>query len=654
MGNKTKILHVEDNINDFLLLEKELKKAKGEFVFRRVERESELLLALKSYCPDIIISDYSLPEFDGMSALKICKLHAPETPFIMLTGSLNEDIAVECMKAGATDYVIKEHIIRISQAVESAVEIQKLKLEKEKNQEELVDSEKRLAIALEGTDAGFWDWHIPSGKTIFSRSLLKMLGYEENEPEAKNIVFWKKLIHPDDMSLVLNTLYAHFDGTTEIYSVEYRKITKTGGYVWTLDRGKVVERDINGKPVRAAGTITNITARKKIEQELLEAKEKAEEMNRLKSNFLANMSHEFRTPLNGILGLSTVLADELEELDKIKMAVDIMISGKRLLGTLDSILEYTQLDSTFNSNPLLKIDLNTIAAAAVKECENNSALKNVPIDLQTSSEAVLVAGSEKYLYIIIHNLVENAVKFTSNGKVTVEVVNEKNNGNYFGVINVADTGIGIQKEHQKMIFQEFRQVSEGYGRYYEGSGLGLSLVQKLVTLLDGKISVESELGKGSVFTVKFPLLNEEKPKIEVKKIEKPEISGAKNNSSFSILLIEDNVVNKDVVELFLKKICSVDYANTGEQGLQMAREKKYPIIMADINLGSGINGIETAKEIRKISGYEKTPIIAVTGYAMYGDKEHLLAEGMSYYIAKPFEKADIINLINQIIQNNFE
>jgi PAS domain S-box-containing protein len=641
-----KILHVEDNVNDYLLLETELKRQIEGLVFKRVEDEEGLNNCLITYDPDVVISDYSMPGFDGMTALKICKEFDPSIPFIILTGTISEDTAVECMKAGADDYVIKEHLKRITPAVHYALELRRLKTEKEKNEKALIESENRLALALEGTNAAIWDLNIPTGRFYFGSGIYRISGYSVNDFTEDGNLLRSKLIHKEDIEKTNSLLREHIAGDTERYESEYRLIRKDGKTIYVLERGKIVEFDKTKFPLRIAGTIIDISEKKKAERELLVAKEKAEEMNRLKTNFFANMSHEFRTPLNGILGMASILSETVKEDDKLKMLNDIIFSGKRLQNTLDSILEYSQLDSSFNSEKLRPVDLGNIVSVCVKECSALCRQKGIPIYFNPPQVPVVIKALEKYISIIIYNLLENSLKFTSQGQITVFISREQEEGANYGILKVTDTGIGILREHQEIIFQEFRQVSEGYGRYYEGAGLGLALIKKLVSLLNGAVSIESEYGVGSTFIVKIPLCVSQAAENETI------ASGLENSLELKknkLLLIEDNLVNKDVVTLFLRKICEVDFANTGERGVMLARKNLYPAVIVDINLGSGMNGVEAAKAIRKIAGYENTPLIAVTGYAMHGDKEKLLSEGIDYYLAKPFEKKDLINIVTRAL-----
>ena len=260
---------------------------------------------------------------------------------------------------------------------------------------------------------------------------------------------------------------------------------------------------LDEKPLLIA-VIRDITERKKFEEELIAAKERAEEMNRLKSSFLANMSHELRTPLVGILGYSEVLSEEIKEPNNLKMVNDIYNSGKRLLETLNSIIDLSRIEanrfeinpSRFNLVDLVKEEINLYKAVAQ--------IKNILLDVRMFHHELMINSDKKIIQNIISNLINNAVKYTSKGSVVISVTIEKNAKEY-AVIKVADTGIGIPKERQALIFDEFRQASEGLNRQYEGTGLGLTITKKYIKLLHGTIYVKSEPGVGSEFFVNIPI-----------------------------------------------------------------------------------------------------------------------------------------------------
>jgi len=203
-----------------------------------------------------------------------------------------------------------------------------------------------------------------------------------------------------------------------------------------------------------------------------------------------------------------------------------------------------------------------------------------------------------------------------------------------------------------MIFHEFRQASEGYARKFQGSGLGLTISKRICDMMKGKITVESTPDKGSTFTIWLPA-----PETEEQVSLQPEESDlalrfASTTSKREVplvLLVEDNMINRNLIELFLRPTFRMDHALEGKTAVEMATDTKYDAILMDINLGSGMDGIEATKKIKMIPGYDETPIIAVTGYTMIGDREKLIAEGCTHYIAKPFEKAAFLTIVKEAI-----
>ncbi len=250
--------------------------------------------------------------------------------------------------------------------------------------------------------------------------------------------------------------------------------------------------------------IHNITDRIKFEEDLISAKEKAEEMNRLKSTFLANMSHELRTPLVGILGYSEILSEEIKQPDHLKMIKDIYNSGKRLLETLNSILNLSRIESNKLEIIPSKFNLIDLVLEEINLYKGVAQIKNIYLNMQSPQKEIVLNSDKRIIQNIISNLINNAVKYTLQGGVAVSVTIEINAEKY-AVLKITDTGIGIPKESQNVIFDEFRQVSEGFDRKYEGTGLGLTVTKKFVDMLHGTLQLKSEPNIGSEFMVKIPL-----------------------------------------------------------------------------------------------------------------------------------------------------
>ncbi|MGE5401211.1 MAG: hybrid sensor histidine kinase/response regulator [Ignavibacteriales bacterium] len=381
-----------------------------------------------------------------------------------------------------------------------------------------------------------------------------------------------------------------------------------------------------------------------------------EEFDIMKTSLLANISHEFRTPMNGILGFADILRKEVADPVFAEMAEHIYKSGKRLLSTLNSILEYSELSGSKSDVHPDQFSLSELTSDIAQEWRKTAEESGLMLK-QVIRGNILMNTDRNLLKQGINKIMDNALKFTHSGSVTIEVSGEQLDGTLLGVIRITDTGIGIPESHKEFIFNEFRQSSEGYSRNYEGSGLGLAIAQKVVDLLDGTIEVESKIHEGSSFTIKLPgarifdtVINITPSGINLKEIGDVKSARSCCGPLPDILFVEDNILNVKVTELHLKGLFNLDHARDGAAALEMAGSKSYSAVLMDINLGKGLNGIEVMQKIREIEGYEEKPIIAVTGYAMPGDKKKLLDMGFSHYLAKPYDKSEIVGLLMRTVK----
>ena len=254
---------------------------------------------------------------------------------------------------------------------------------------------------------------------------------------------------------------------------------------------------------------------------------------------------------------------------------------------------------------------------------------------------------------VLNDLVNNAIKFTDHGSVNLSLCHDSQSTSACVQIKVIDTGIGIPKSQQAMIFDAFRQASEGYERSYEGTGLGLTISRCYVELLGGRISLQSEPGKGSEFCISFPAqsVQEELAEQEVGNMPcPPPIIPAPEPRKVlpRVLMIDDDVTSHKLVDKMLEDRAIIDCAFSGEDGIKLARKGEYKLVLLDIHLGAGINGLAVVNAIRSIPCYQDIPIIAITAYSMVGDKETFLSMGFSHYLSKPFSQKDLVHIIDMI------
>jgi len=433
---------------------------------------------------------------------------------------------------------------------------------------------------------------------------------------------------------------------------EIQNKRKDGSVCWEAVSISPIKNS-DGKTTNFLIVREDITEKKYLEIDLKRALDRSEESDRLKSSLLSNMSHEFRTPMTGILGMASILKELIPDSDKQSKLDAIMFSGKRLMNTLDVVLELANLEADLGPKGLAPLKISEIAMKIFPDFNARAIEKGLYFSASVKEDNLFIKSSRKNIIQIFTQLLDNAIKFTKSGGVRLVIDKVEIEESTYAKITVTDTGIGIARENQMIIFQEFRQVSEGHSRSHEGSGLGLSLVQKMVGLLKGTILVESEPGKGSEFVVLLPA-EIIVPEIPADVPTEPFIVKSHTENSFphgNALLVEDNDLNSEVIAEFLSGICEVDHAKTGEDAIAMSLAKKYDLIMMDINLGIGIDGVETAQEIRKIEGYDDVPIVAVTGYSMESDRIKFLSQGFSHFLAKPFESYEIADLVSYLLSN---
>ncbi len=399
--------------------------------------------------------------------------------------------------------------------------------------------------------------------------------------------------------------------------------------------------------------------RKELEQkesELIEVNLNLEKANEAKTTFLARMSHEIRTPINAVIGMNEMILRESSEWDIVNYAQSIETASHTLLALINDILDFSKIESGQMRIIPEEYELYSLLNDCYSMLEMRAKDKGLTLKLDYNKDIPSgLLGDEIRIRQIITNLLTNAVKYTDAGSITFKVdYNKKNDEEINLVISVADTGRGISKEGLEEIFESFKRADERQNRNIEGTGLGLAITRQLTDLMNGSINVESEKGRGSVFTVTIPqkVVSGEPLGAITERVDEKSRTGINYRESFKapdarILVVDDVPVNYKIVKLLLKNTgIQIVTAESGRECLEKYNSDHYDIVLLD-HMMPEMDGIETLREIKKLEKYTKehTPVIALTANAIQGAQKEYIDAGFDDYLTKPVQGADLERMI---------
>ncbi len=525
----------------------------------------------------------------------------------------------------------------ITQRKKSELELMAARDKAEQNEAQLLESQRAARL-------GYYVFDIQRDRWISSEMLDEIFGIDSSF--SKDIAGWIKIIHPDFRNEIEKYLMNDFILQKKNFNMEYKIINqKNESVLWVHDLGKI-EFNKNGEPVKVIGTVQDITERKKMMEELVVARDKAEESDRLKSAFLANMSHEIRTPMNGILGFTNLLLEpDLTSEQRENFIQVIQQSGERMLDTVNDIIDISKIEaglvdvnlSEFNLNEKMEYYFNFFEREAKKKGLYFTCKKGL------ADKKSIIKTDKIKLGAILTNLIKNAIKFTFTGGIDFGYSIVHNNNQSFIQFYVSDTGVGIPAHRQKAVFNRFEQADIDDKMVFEGSGLGLTITKSYVEMLSGEILLDSVVGKGSTFSFTIPYVSIcTKSETDVEK-DAVSFNQIKNTGS-TILIVEDD----EISALYLKKILegisnAIIHASNGADSVRLFKENpEISLVLMDIKM-SGMDGFTAMNEIRKLN--KNVPVIAQTAYALEGDREKALKAGFVDYITKPIDRNLLIERI---------
>jgi CheY-like chemotaxis protein len=593
---------------------------------------NEGIAAARAAAPDLVLLDVMMPEMDGFETCQRLREDGRLSlvPIILLTALDDRESRLRGLQAGADDFVAKPFDrIELLARVRTVIRLNRFHriLDEQENFQRLAELSPEGILVLR-----------KDGMVLFTSNKLThiLAPIHSTEEEAA-----------DSVRRFAAYFFAADGGPPTLPPSAIREM------IWKRSDESSVPIEIRSGDLEWEGQptmqllITDITKRKTSEQEMLRAHEAAERLSATRGVLLTGMSHEFRTPLNGILGLGSLLQEEPLTADQKKMVTGILGSANRLLKTLTSVTEYAQLTAGEVKPAPTNCDLRKLILEAFDRWGATARLAGLDLQIVRPDVPVIVEADPQLVARVLDKFIDNAIKFTENGSVTVSAEKGDTGTTSGGILLVHDTGVGITAEQQQRVFEAFRQGSEGANRSHEGMGLGLTIARRLVHMMHGSVTLESAPGRGTDVRVLFPPPNASS--LPADHGDYPAHSIQALSGSPSILLVEDNYINAAVIRKEISKYWCIDHARSGEVALEMLLKKEYDLFLMDIHLGAGIDGLETTRRIRTISRHCQTPIIALTGYSLFGDRERFLSSGMTDYLAKPIENDVLIKLLSKYI-----
>jgi len=542
-------------------------------------------------------------------------------------------------------------------------------------------SREQLQLVIKSTGVGIWDWHVQTGETVFNERWADIIGYTLDELAPVSIKTWETCAHPDDLEESGRRLQEHWQGLTDYYIFESRMKHKDGSWVWVYDTGKVIEWTEDGKPSRMIGTHLDITEQKNLEEICLRQREQllsqaqelqashqrleqlvrerteqlereklnAENANKVKTGFLATMSHEIRTPMNGVLGISALLEDTDLTARQRSYVRHLKTSGEIALTVLNDILDFSKLQAGQINLEFSTVDLRAWCQELVQSFR---LLIDKPIDLRLEIAADLpafVKTDKQRLYQVLSNIVSNAIKFTRKGHIQLSFsAHDQSKDDAVLYFQVEDSGIGMNHEVMKIIFDPFAQAENWKSREFGGTGLGLPISKNIISLMGGTIEVKSVENRGSKFTVKLP--------VNVVRHHHPEQAPSIHSRNFSdlrVLLVEDNAINQIVVcgQLEALGIATV-VAASGAEALAIVYDShdELDLILMDCEMPN-ISGLEVTERIReweKNNNKSRLPIFALTAHVLVENTIECEMSGMDGKVTKPSRVEDLVNVLDLV------
>jgi PAS domain S-box-containing protein len=512
------------------------------------------------------------------------------------------------------------------------------------------DAEARLARAIDGSRDALFEHNLDSdGAVWYSQRLKEMLGYGPEDQLPASVL---TLMNDADRAAVRAAAERHFADDTP-FDVTFRLPTRSGGERWIRARGRC-ERDAGGIARRFSGSLQDITEQRETEEALRQATRAAGAANRAKSDFLANMSHEIRTPMNGVLGMTDLLLDGPLAPEQREFAEAIRGSAGSLLAIINDVLDLSKIEAgkmVFEQVPMNPRNCLELVRSLTAPQAARRGLEFITEVAPTVPDQV-VSDPHRFQQVLM-NLVGNAVKFTHSGKITVRLALQPSEPSRpILECRVQDSGVGMDAATLARLYTPFTQADASTTRHYGGSGLGLSIVRRLINQIGGSIEVESAPGVGSTFTVSWPcaFAASDAPHPALPLAPRT-AAGVGTLYSAHVLVVEDHPVNQQVICRLLQRFgCRVTVADNGALGVAAAAAQRFDLVLMDVQMPV-LDGLEATRQVRGLeTGGRRVPIVALTASAMTDELERCQRAGMDDLLTKPIDRVQLDRVLERYLR----
>jgi PAS domain S-box-containing protein len=673
MHKSLRILHLEDDPTDASLVEALLADEGLACTIVRAATREQFVGALDgSY--DLILADFAIPGFDGISAQRLALERQPDVPFVFVSGTMGEEVAIERLKDGATDYVLKQRLQRLPSAVRRALDEARDRRERRRaeNQVHLLNAEleqrvidRTAQLAAANHDLKARETELQDAKafleqliaaspsmifrfepetlraTYVSPNVGWLLGYTTDEVIGVP-GFWESIIHPDDRAQAIGQLRDAIESTVVQIEQEYRCRGKDGRYRWFFKLLRI-EYDDHAHPTGILGYALDIADRKAAEEEARLAKLESERANRAKSEFLSRMSHDLRTPLNAVLGFAQLLEMDALTPAQLDSVTQILNGGRHLLDLINEVLDIARIEAGQLSLSPEAVPVGAVIRQVVELVAPLGLPRQITVHADVEADCPThVRADQQRLRQVLLNLVGNAVKYNhEGGDVRVSCANRPGPR---VAISVRNTGAGIPSHKLPLLFRPFERLGAEQGPI-EGTGLGLAVSKALTEAMGGTIGVHSDAAEGTTFWIELPEQDaEDGPARPVRRrVETP----APHVGQVTVLYIEDNPSNIRLMERLLARRGGIRLvtASSGTQGLSLAREAAPDLVFLDLHLPD-MPGEEVLHRLVTDAATSHLAVAILSADATPAQRERLLALGAIAYVTKPIHFPDILRLVD--------